>query len=221
MPDKSPLVQARIDDAIEVLQLLGLPKAQWNNRTTMVLMALLHLVPTENWTESTNDLYGVLSIMAFIEAHHETKYAPNSRETIRRQSLHQMIDAGMVLQNPDVPNRPTNSAKNVYQIAPLTLQTLRTRGTASWSLSLEAYLKEIPTLRERYAQARAMQTIPVTLADGTQLRLSPGGQNILMKAILEKFAPRFIKGGIVLYVGDTSITESGTQMNSEGLTMLT
>lgn len=152
MPDKSPLVQARIDDAIEVLQLLGLPKAQWNNRTTMVLMALLHLVPTENWTESTNDLYGVLSIMAFIEAHYETKYAPNSRETIRRQSLHQMIDAGMVLQNPDVPNRPTNSAKNVYQIAPLTLQTLRTRGTASWSLSLEAYLKEIPTLRERYGK---------------------------------------------------------------------
>ena len=45
--------------------------------------------------------------------------------------------------------------------------------------------------------------VPVTLADGSQIVLSPGGQNPLVKAVLEDFCPRFTPGGQVLYVGDT------------------
>lgn len=41
------------------------------------------------------------------------------------------------------------------------------------------------------------------LPDGQQVTLSPGGQNELIKGILEEFASRFTPGGRVLYVGDT------------------
>jgi adenine-specific DNA-methyltransferase len=44
--------------------------------------------------------------------------------------------------------------------------------------------------------------IPITLPDGQAIQLSSGGQNILIKDILESFCPRFTPGGVVLYIGD-------------------
>jgi hypothetical protein len=43
----------------------------------------------------------------------------------------------------------------------------------------------------------------VTLPDGSQVALSPGGQNPLIKAIIEHFCPVFAPGGVVIYIGDT------------------
>lgn len=47
-----------------------------------------------------------------------------------------------------------------------------------------------------------MRKIPVALASGMKLELSPGGQNELIRLILEEFCPRFTPGASVLYVGD-------------------
>nr|WP_281366497.1 BsuBI/PstI family type II restriction endonuclease [Nocardioides thalensis] len=47
-----------------------------------------------------------------------------------------------------------------------------------------------------------MNRIPVTLPDGKPFTLSPGGQNVLIKQMLEEFCPQFTPGGEVLYVGD-------------------
>jgi hypothetical protein len=49
----------------------------------------------------------------------------------------------------------------------------------------------------------AAYSVPVTLPDGSQVALSPGGQNPLIKAIIEHFCPAFAPGGVVLYIGDT------------------
>jgi hypothetical protein len=48
-----------------------------------------------------------------------------------------------------------------------------------------------------------MRRIPVRLADGQEIRLSPGGQNVLTKKVLDDFCPLFTPGGRVIYVGDT------------------
>jgi hypothetical protein len=45
--------------------------------------------------------------------------------------------------------------------------------------------------------------VPVTLSDGSKVALSPGGQNPLIKAIIEHFCPIFAPGGAVIYIGDT------------------
>ena len=47
-----------------------------------------------------------------------------------------------------------------------------------------------------------MAWIPITLPDGQTIALTAGGQNILIKEIVEQFAPRFTPGGYVVYVGD-------------------
>ena len=64
------------------------------------------------------------------------------------------------------------------------------------------YLETQPGLVEAYARRRDLDRIPVTLTDGSELRLSPGGQNVLIRAMVEEFCPRFTSGGKLLYIGD-------------------
>ncbi len=57
---------------------------------------------------------------------------------------------------------------------------------------------------ERYARDRDRNLIPVRLPDGRELRLSPGKHNEVQRAIVEQFAPRFVPGAHLLYLGDTA-----------------
>jgi hypothetical protein len=117
--------------------------------------------------------------------------------------MHQLVAAGVALYNPDNPTRPVNSPKAVYQIEPETLKLLCTFGTSAWVKNLAAYLKKRKTLTARYARAREMRKLPVKLATGETMRLSPGDHSELIKAIIEEFAPRFVPGGVLIYAGDT------------------
>ena len=45
--------------------------------------------------------------------HYGKDYAPNTRETFRRQTMHQFCEAGLALCNPDKLDRPVNSPKTV------------------------------------------------------------------------------------------------------------
>jgi hypothetical protein len=141
--------------------------------------------------------------MDFCREHYGREYAPNTRETFRRQTLHQFVAAGLVVQNPDDPARPINSPKWCYQIESTALELLRSYGAPQWSANLEAYLQDTQTLRQRYARQREMQKIPVRVADGREYFLSSGRHSELIKAIVEEFSPRFVPGGRVVYVGGT------------------
>ena len=68
---------------------------------------------------------------------------------------------------------------------------------------LRRSLPVVRTLAQRYAQARDMQRIPLDLASGAAIRLSAGGQNILIQRIINDFCPRFTPGAKPVYVGDT------------------
>jgi hypothetical protein len=62
--------------------------------------------------------------MDWSRKYYRKKYAPNTRETFRRQTMHQFVQAGLALYNPDDPNRPVNSPRAVYQISPEALALL-------------------------------------------------------------------------------------------------
>jgi hypothetical protein len=113
------------------------------------------------------------------------------------------VQAGLVVPNPDKPSRPTNSPKAVYQVEPSALKLLRAFETPEWPGRLSAYLASVDTLKRLYAREREALRIPVVLQEGTVIQLSPGGQNVLVKKILDDFCPLFTPRGRVLYVGDT------------------
>jgi hypothetical protein len=141
--------------------------------------------------------------MDWAHKHYETKYAPNTRETFRRQTMHQFLSAGLALYNPDKPNRSVNSPKAVYQIEPATLNLIRSFGTKKWTSNLATYLAEHQTLISSYAKARQHNLIPVVIAPGKTIALSPGEHSELIRAIIEEFAPRFAPGSVLVYAGDT------------------
>ena len=192
-----------IKDAINILRLLGMPRAQQNERSALCLLALLDLTPDKNWGQSKNLLIGITPIMDWVKQHYNKKYAPNTRETVRRQSMHQFVDAGIALYNPDKPDRSVNSPKAVYQIESNVLKLLCTFGSNEWHENLTAYLAEHETLATQYAKERKQNRIPVKIATGKKVTLSPGEHSELIRDIIEEFSPRFIPGGTLVYVGDT------------------
>ncbi len=193
----------KIDDALEILKALGMPRGQQNERSALTLLALLDLKPETPWAEAEDPLMGITPIMDFCRDHYGKAYAPNTRETFRRQSMHQFMDAGLAVPNPDDPSRPVNSPKFCYQIEPTALKLVRTYGTPAWVDNLKTYLRSVETLKQRYARARELKMVPVALAEGQEVYLTPGAHSKLVKAIVDEFAPRFVPGGYVIYVGDT------------------
>jgi hypothetical protein len=137
--------------------------------------------------------------MDFIKEYYGITYAANTRETIRDEAVKYFAAAGLLLTNPDQPDRPKNSPKYVYQIEERTLKLLQCYGTDEWKENLSKYLVEREQIRRELERAR---NIPVTLSPGKKISLSPGGQNNLIKNIIEKFCPRFSKEGVVIYIGD-------------------
>jgi adenine-specific DNA-methyltransferase len=193
----------RLKEAREVLKLLGLPRQQQNDRSALTLLAFLDLKPKTPWSKAQSPLRGITQMMEFFAEHYGREYAPNSRETVRRQTVHQFVDAGLILLNPDEPSRPINSGKFVYQIEPSALELLRKFKSPAWTPDLRTYLTSVETLEHRYAQKREMDRIPLKLASGKPITLSPGGQNVLVEKIIHEFCPRFTPEAAPIYVGDT------------------
>lgn len=190
-------------NAMTILIELGMPKAQQNERSAVTLLALLDLQPGMRWSQATSPLIGITPIMSWASAHYDRNDAPNTREIFRRQTMHQLVDAGIALYNPDDPQRPVNSPRAVYQISPPALALIKTFGSADWRVKLAAHLLVGRTLAAQYAAAREHNQIPVTTADGKLLSLTPGEHSQLIKAIIEDFAPRFAPGSVLVYAGDT------------------
>lgn len=195
--------EKKIAEALHILQALGFPRAQQNDRSALCLLALLNLTPGRKWSLAESPLIGITPIMDWIRTHYKKNYAPNSRETVRKQTMHQLVAAGAALCNPDKPERPTNSPKTVYQVEPNTHELLKSYGTRIWERSLKIDLAGRKTLSDRYAQERIQTKIPVLVAPGKEIALSPGDHSELIRAIVEEFGPRFVPGGVLIYAGDT------------------
>ena len=163
----------------------------------------MNLTPGKTWTDAENPLIGITSIMDWAREHYDREYAPNTRETVRRQTMRQFCDTGMALYNPDNPDRPVNSPKAVYQIEPAALALLRTFDTPAWNDNLTVHLAERETLVAKYAKEREQNRVPVEIAPGKHITLSPGEHSELIRTIIKDFAPRFAPGSVLIHAGDT------------------
>ena len=218
--------ETRIREAVQVLRDLGMPREQHNDRTALCLLALLDLDPRKKWSEAAEPRVGITPMMEFARDRYGVKYAPNTRETFRRFSVHQLVQAGLVVPNPDNPTRPVNSPKTVYQIAPEAGRLLRTLKSKEWKGRLVAYLTRQGALATRYARVRDLKRIPVRKVGSRSLHLTPGAHSQLIKAVVEQFAARFVPGSQLLYVGDTgkkwayrndkSVLALGIQLDEHG-----
>lgn len=208
----------RLAEAVEALTDLQFGPRQRNETAAYALLAMLDLRPNLPWSKALAPLRGLKGINTFIAEAYGKQYAENTRETIRDDAVKFFVEEGLLLRNPDKPHRPTNSGKTVYQIEPTALALLRKFGRSGWSPALKKYLASREALKHEIARKRELTRVPVILPDGSKVALSPGGQNPLIKAIIEQFCPTFAPGGVVIYIGDTE--NKFVHVEADGLAVL-
>ncbi|NLU74432.1 restriction endonuclease [Streptomyces sp. HNM0575] len=213
MPPASEAQHQKVREAREILKELGLPKPQQSTRTALVLLAMLGLEPDSPWPAVRSNPLGITESMDWMADHYPfikkgrqdpTRYKPNSRESIRRQSVKQLVVAGVLTANSDMPDRTTNDQNNRYEPTPIALAAIATFGTENWQTELQRFHAECGILRERWEAERRARQVPVVLpGDGKEIALSPGKHSEVIRAVVESFAPHFTPGATVVYIGDT------------------
>lgn len=204
MPKKTAATK-RIEEAKVILREIGLPPAQQNEISALTLLALCGIKPNDSWAVSyRHSLTVSKGVMDFAATQYRKRYAPNTRETVRRQVLHQFVQAYLADYNPDDPTLPTNSPRAHYAITESALAVIKTFGTKDWPVSLQRSVAQHGKLAEKYRKQRIKNLVPVVLSDGKKLELSPGEHNEVQAAVVHEFAPRFAPGSKVLYLGDTA-----------------
>jgi BsuBI/PstI restriction endonuclease domain/BsuBI/PstI restriction endonuclease HTH domain len=178
---------------------------QQNRISALTLLALCGLGTQDSWSNARREARTVTKgLMDFVRREYRVDYAPNTRETVRRQVLHQFVLAGIADYNPFEPDLPTNSPRAHYAISELALATIRRFGTSEWEVTVREFFKNREPLIEIFSRERTARLIPVRLPDGTSLNLSPGEHNAVQRAVIERFGPRFAPGARLLYLGDTA-----------------
>jgi type II restriction enzyme len=194
-----------ISDAQQILMALGMPPAQQNEMAALTLFALCGLRPHDKWSSAQRQSTTISKgIMAFIRNEYGRAYAPNTRETFRRQVLHQFVQGHIADYNPDNPALPTNSPRAHYAVSEAALTVIQAYGTDTWNDALAHFRRSYDSLTTLYQTARQAAGISITLPDGTRLILSPGEHNRLQVQVIEQFAPQFASGAVLLYLGDTA-----------------
>ena len=199
---KAAARKRKLEEAADLLKQLGFRPRQTNETAAYSLLACLNLPLEGPWGNASNPLIGITPIIEFIGRHYGQKYAPNTRETIRDEAVKHFVEAGLLLRNPDDPSRPTNSGKTVYQVEPTALELARCYGTLEWPRRLAIYLKSRQHILRELHRKRELSRIPVRLPSGNTVSISPGGQNPLIKLVIEELCPRFVPDGVIVYIGD-------------------
>ena len=151
----------RIQEALTILKEISAPKEQQNERSALCLLALADIRPETSWNQATTPKRRITEIMDWFRDFYGKQYAPNTRETVRRQTMHQFVQMGLVVENPDQPERPINSPKWCYQLQQQALSLIQSYGSDQWEESRHNYTISVKNLLQD--RTRNIPTIPVSL----------------------------------------------------------
>lgn len=188
----------KLEDAKDILKVLGMPDRQQADICCYSLLSMLGVAPDTPWSSATNEWIRIHDIIQFTKDNYGVSYAENSRETFRKQAMHKFRDAALTEDN----GKATNSPNYRYRITDEVLDLMQNYGGSNWDEKLASFLEGHDTLIEIYSSKKEMTKMPVKI-NGIDFTLSTGSHNELQKAIIEEFAPRFAPNCECLYVGDT------------------
>jgi hypothetical protein len=122
------LVEKRVAEAESVLQSLGLPASRLGAFT---LLALAQVGATQPWSKAQRKSLRLHDILTWINEQYGVQYAENTRESLRRDVIAPMVQAGILERNPDSPGLPPNHPRNHYAIRASVLERLKQPGENS------------------------------------------------------------------------------------------
>jgi type II restriction enzyme len=204
---KSETVQNITNEALEILELVGIPLTGKTERSLerMAVCFLAVAGVTKDWKnakENTNKKSR--DIINFVNKHFEENISSGSYDDIRRKDLKLPILADIIINSGVKKGSATNDPTRGYALHPDFRNLIVTYKTRKWEESLTAFNADRTNLADVLARKRNIEKIPVKLPDKKSILLSFGEHNVLQKAIIEEFLPRFGNDCEVLYIGDTS-----------------
>lgn len=189
---------SKLDDAKDLLKQVGMPEQQQNDIAGYTFLTLTDQEENSEWKDAKNEWKRIHDVLVFSAEKYDKEYAENTRETIRKQCMHQFREGALIEDN----GKATNSPNYRYRITDEAIALIQTYGTNNWNESLKRFLTYHEALVDKYASKKKMEMMPVKI-NSNELRFSPGKHNALQRAIIEEFAPRFAPNCECLYVGDT------------------
>lgn len=207
--NKPRRVQRLIFTMLDVLKAAGIPAdgtSRRLERMAMACMAVADIRTSLQETKSAADgrFLTTREIIVYENANYGENISSGSYDDVRRQDLLYPVQAGVVLNSSALDPQATNNPRRGYALSPHFARLLKAHGTSGWETELTLYRECAASLAEELARKRSLEKIPVTLPSGICLELSAGEHNVLQRAIVEDFLPRFGMGAEVLYIGDTS-----------------
>jgi len=194
----------KIKECLEILNKIGVPRAQQNERSALTLLAVLDLHPSTSWSQAKKRVIRIHDILVFIQKHYKKTYAENTRETIRRQTLHQFEQAGIIERNSDDLSRVTNSPNTVYNITKEALKLVSSYRSPLFEKSLHEFITSKGRLIDKYDKRKYKNQIKLKIDKNASIKFSPGEHNELQVKIIRELAPRFCSNARLVYVGDTA-----------------
>jgi type II restriction enzyme len=207
---KPPKLRRLINEAVHILLTLGLPieglTERRLERTALAFLAVLDLSTTGHWGQAkdleTPRKLQTREIIRYWRKHFGEKVSEGSYDDVRRKDLLHLYLAGVVAT--DDPTKDQNDGTRRYGLNPEFSEIVRTFGGERWDTSVQTFVREHGTLIERLNRPRDLPTTKVVLPSGQELSFLGGPHNLLQKAVIEQFLPRFGNGAEVLYVGDAA-----------------
>jgi len=201
---------SKLEEARAILKQLQVPVKQQSDMCCYVLLSLAGIKKRSRWETASNEWMRIHDVITFTRENYDIKYAENSRETIRKQAMHHFRNAAFIEDN----GLSTNSPNYRYRLTDEMLKLICTFKNQMWNTELNIFLQKHESLISLYSSKRSLKKTPVKI-NGNDFSFSTGNHNLLQKAILEEFAPRFAPNTVCLYVGDT--IEKDMMKNEEKL----
>ncbi len=207
--EKTLQIQELINTSLYILEIFGIPLDSTPRRLERMAMAFLasgNIKKVEDFKniKDLNSGYSLKTrdIIIYVNSYFGEKISSVSYDDIRRKDLKLLTVAEVVLQSN--PNSATNDSTRGYSINPTYSELIRKYGSKDWEQLVLEKLKNIQPLSKILKREREIAKLNVTLTSGSILALSAGEHNVLQKAIIEDFLPRYGHCAELLYIGDTS-----------------
>lgn len=153
----------RIQEALTILKEISAPKEQQNERSALCLLALADIRPETFWNQATTPKRRITEMMDWFRDYYGKQYAPNTRETVRRQTMHQFVQMGLVVENPDQPKRPINSPKWCYQLQQQALLLIQSYNSDQWQESRRNYAISVKNLLQDRTRIKKLNNIGLVM----------------------------------------------------------
>lgn len=210
--DKSAKLVKLLNEALLVLSKLGIPmeglRPRELEKAAMAFLAVADVKRSADWPKARiregKDTLKSRDIIAYLNDHFEEEISMGSYDDIRRKDLKLPVVAGIIVASANKPNAARNDPTRGYSLSPEYVEIVRSFGQEDWLEEVEEFMADRPTLAERLEAVRQIKDVPIKLPGGKTLQFSPGEHNLLQKAVIEQFLPRYGYGAEVLYVGDTA-----------------